>query len=183
MNLHTAQRSLRSTGARTAAGIALAAFALTACGDDDRAAQVAGPGGVTVPAATGAAPAVGATTAGTGAPTTAAGGAVVDALAQLEVANQRGDGTGVRVDFARLSSGAGHVAITTRDGQVLGSASVTQGAQPVTIALSPRVTASGELFAVLYGDDGDGRFDATSDPLVVDDEGEREREDFDYVLV
>jgi hypothetical protein len=183
--------SMRRAGGAVA--IALAAVTLTACGDDDQAAQVASLGEVTVPAASappaatsGSSPTAGAPVSPS-APTTmppgaAAGGTVVDALAELEVEDQRGDGTGVRVSFARLSSGAGHVAITTRDGQLLGSAPVTQGAQPVTIPLSPRVTASGELLAVLHGDDGDGRFDATTDPVVVDDDGEREAEDFDYVL-
>jgi hypothetical protein len=193
MKANTAPRSLRRHAVATAAGVALAAVTLTACGDDDQAAQVA-LGDVTVPAASapaavtsGASPTAGAPGSPsalmtTAAPGAAAGGTVVDALAELEVEDQRGDGTGVRVSFARLSSGAGHVAITSRDGQLLGSAPVTQGAQPVTIPLSPRVTASGELIAVLHGDDGDGRFDATTDPVVVDDDGEREAEDFEYVL-
>jgi hypothetical protein len=188
MKTHTGGSMRRAAGA---VAIALAAVTLTACGDDDEAAQVASLGEVTVPAASAAPAATSGSSPTAGAPVSpstpttapgAAAGTVVDALAELEVEDQRGDGAGVRVSFARLSSGAGHVAITTRDGQLLGSAPVTQGAQPVTIPLSPRVTASGELLAVLHGDDGDGRFDATTDPVVVDDDGEREAEDFDYVL-
>lgn len=159
---------------------ALLVTGLAACGDDDVAAQVAALQPVTgptagVPDAVPPAPPVSTSPA-------APSGTVLDAAAELEVEDQRGDGTGARVEFARLSGGSGHVAVLTRDGRVLGSSPVTAGSQPVTIALEPRVTRSGELVAVLYADDGDGAFDPARDALVVDEDGEREAEDFDYVL-
>ena len=182
----TALHSPTTRGLAALATAALLATGLAACGDDDVAAEVAPLRSVTVPAAgatasSPASPAPAQTPAAAGSAVSAPG-TVLDAAAELEVEDQRGDGTNVRVEFARLSSGNGHVAILTRDGQLLGSAPVTAGSQPVTIALEPRVTRSGELHAVLYADDGDGSFDPARDAVVVDGEGEREAEDFDYVL-
>lgn len=186
MRISSSTGERMSNAARAAVGLALLALTVTACGNDDPGARVGDLSDVTVAGQPSAPPATPASPSPT-TPTPASAGAqpgatVVDVLAELEVEDQRGDGTSARVEFARLSSGTGHVAISTRDGQLLGSAPVTQGAQPVTIPLSPRVTASGELLAVLYADDGDGAFDAARDPVVVDNDGEREREDFDYVL-
>ncbi|NHC16410.1 DUF7282 domain-containing protein [Motilibacter deserti] len=105
--------------------------------------------------------------------------ALVDTQAELEVEDQRGDGRSVRIEQARTSRGSGHVAVFTGT-TLLGSAAVTSGSQPVSIPLSTAVVGSGELVAVLYGDDGDGTFDPTGDPLILDEDGEREDEDFDY---
>lgn len=103
----------------------------------------------------------------------------LDAAAELDIEDQSGPGTEVRVDRVRLSSGAGHVAIFTVTGQLLGSASVSDGMTAVTIPLDPPVEGSGELLGVLYGDDG-GSFAVGTTPRIVDEEGDPEVEDFDY---
>lgn len=108
-----------------------------------------------------------------------AGGTVVDPRAEIEVEDQRGDGRSVAVRTARLSIGGGHVAVFDRNRTLLGSAQVPASGGPTTVALSTAV-GSGELIAVLYGDDGDGRFDPNTDPRVLDEENESETEDFDY---
>jgi hypothetical protein len=194
----TTQHRTTSRARRVAVGSTgvLLVAVLAACGGDDPAAEVGALSPIEVPSAS-ASPSGAPTTAGPSAdpsagpssspPVVASSGApssgtVVDTEAELEVEDQSGDGTGVRVESVRLSSGSGHVVVQTRDGQVIGSAPVTSGSQPVTIPLDPRVTGSGELLAVLHADDGDGAFDATRDAVVVDDDGERESEDFDYRL-
>jgi hypothetical protein len=182
----TSSRARRLAVAST--GVLLVAV-LTACGDDDAPAEVGALTPIAVPSGSASAAPSGAPTtpAPAGSPSGAASAApsaatVVDDGAELEVEDQSGDGSGVRVESVRLSSGSGHVAVQTRDGQLLGSAPVTRGSQPVTIALDPPVTGSGELVAVLHADDGDGRFDPARDAVVVDDDGESEVEDFDYRL-
>lgn len=107
---------------------------------------------------------------------------VVDVGASLEVEDQRGDGRGVLVEYARMSHGSGYVSVQTADGWVLGSALLTRGTQPVTVPLEPRLAGSRALLAVLHADDGNGIFDPFLDPVVVDDGGEREDEEFDYVV-
>lgn len=194
MTTATASRRARTAPARRLAVAATAALlvgGLAACGDDDSPAQVGSLAAIEVRPSTSAAASPEGTPSGTSSPAapspgtstgtpSALGATVMDAGAELEVEDQSGDGTGVRVEQVRLSNGSGHLAVQTRDGQVLGSAPVTSGSQPVTIALAPPVTGSGELLAVLHLDDGDGAFDPTADPVVVDEDGERESEDFDY---
>ena len=41
---------------------------------------------------------------------------------------------------------------------------------------------SGELVALLYADDGDGRFDPTTDAGVVDDDGDAVDDDFEFTV-
>jgi hypothetical protein len=186
----TDRRPGASRSRRLAVGAtgALLVAVLAACGDDEPAAQVGALAPIEVPSGSPSAssPSAGASAGpvsappSSGATATSLGDTVVDADAELEVEDQGGDGSGVRVESVRLSSGSGHVAVQTRDGQLLGSSPVTRGSQPVTIALDPPVTGSGELLAVLYADDGDGALDTARDAVVVDDDGEREVEDFDY---
>jgi hypothetical protein len=101
-----------------------------------------------------------------------AGEAADDPGAELEVADQRGDGRSVNVQQASTTAGSGFVAVYRQD-QLLGSVAVGSGT--LTVRLDSPVPASGELLAVLFGDDGDGTFDGTLDPRFTD-------EDFDYTL-
>lgn len=106
---------------------------------------------------------------------------VVDESADLDVEDQVGDGGQVRLDGVRAGSAAGFVAVYDAGWTLLGSTSVAPGVQPVTLTLTQPVRSSQELLAVLHRDDGDGTFDAATDPVVVAD-GEPVAEDFDYVL-
>jgi hypothetical protein len=108
---------------------------------------------------------------------------LTDARAELDADGQNGDGRQVRIEKAALSTGSGHVAVFTRNGQLLGSAPVASGVRPVVMTLTVPAATTGELQAVLYGDDGDGAFDAAVDPRVVDEDGKPEEDDFDYRLV
>ena len=66
---------------------------------------------------------------------------------------------------------------------MLGSALVRAGTtRPVTIDLTTPVQVSGELVALLYADDGDGRFDPTTDAGVVDDDGDAVDDDFEFTV-
>ena len=106
---------------------------------------------------------------------------VVDESADLDVEDQVGDGSQVRLDGVRAGSGAGFVAVYDAGWTLLGAAPVAPGVQPVTLTLTQPVRSSQELLAVLHRDDGDGSFDAATDPVVVAD-AEPVAEDFDYVL-
>lgn len=99
--------------------------------------------------------------------------------ADLEVEDQRGDGRTVAVEEASAASGTGFVAVYTRDDQLLGSAAVTGG--PLTVELDERVPATGQLRAVLFGDDGDGTFSPETDPRLSAN-GAPVDEAFDYTL-
>ena len=99
-----------------------------------------------------------------------AGEASSDTGAELEVEDQRGDGRTVTIERASTTGGTGFVAVYSGD-QLLGSVPVGSGT--LTVQLDSRVPATGELQAVLFGDDGDSRFDAAKDPRLDD-------EDFDF---
>ena len=182
-----------------AAGAAALALTLTACGDDDVPTDGDALAPVTastaLPSSTPSAddtPSATATPSGTVATSSpspsasaswtpgATGRTVLDDRSELEIEDQSGDGRGVRVQQVELTRGSGHVAIFGLDGRLLGSAPVTAGSQPVTIPMDTPLTASGELLAVLFADDGDGQFDPEVDPRIIDKDGEVEDEDFDY---
>lgn len=105
---------------------------------------------------------------------------VVDETAEIDVEDQRGDGTAVRVDEVRFASGSALVGIYGAGLDLLGWAPVQSGVQPVTIQLTRAVGSSQELIAVLHLDDGDGLLSRGDSVLV--EEGEQVSEDFDYVL-
>ena len=109
-----------------------------------------------------------------------------DDRAELDVEDQRGEGRSVAVEEVRLTSGTGFVAVHTRDGRLLGSAEVGSG-RILTVELDERVPTTGDYRAVLFGEDGDGRFDADADPRVVEpdddaDDDDPVDDDFDYQL-
>lgn len=180
----------------TAALAASAALALGACGTAQAPEAPAGPivlggsvtSGTPTPSATSTAPATPSTPAPGGAAPVVPD--VRDADAEVEVEDQAGDGRTVRVEEVVLGSGAGHVVVVDPASRaVLGSAPVRAGtSRAVTVTLATAVPRTGEYLALLYGDDGDGRFDETRDGLVVDtdddggDDGGSVDEDFRYTL-
>lgn len=187
--------------ARRAASLALVAavaLGVSACGADPEPEVVgapivlssspANPGGTASDTPTPTTPAI--PTPPSPSSTVAPGGAapvvavVRDAAAEVDVDDQRRDGSTVAVQQVRLPTTDGHVVvIDPRSRAVLGSAPVTAGTtRTATVRLTTPVQASGELVALLYADDGDGRFDPTTDAGVVDDDGEAVDEDFEYTV-
>ncbi len=105
---------------------------------------------------------------------------VSDAFAELELEDQVGDGTQVKVDEVRLSLGQSFLAISNLSGDLLGYAIATPDSQPVVVQLDVRLMVSQELIGTLYLDNGDGLFSLESDVPIRDDDGEIVSEDFDY---
>ena len=101
----------------------------------------------------------------------------------LDIDDQRGDGTFVTIESINSPDSEVYVVITDRSGQVLGAAKSTSDRQLVTVPLDPRVAQSQELYGSLYLDNGDGAFSLTTDQQVFDDENELVEEDFDYLVV
>lgn len=173
--------------------VGVAALGLAGCGDDAEP-EVVGPPIVlsSSPAATSPGATPGPSTPGPSptTPSTGAGAAPVvavvrDGSAEVDVEDQRGDGRSVLVQEVRLSVGPGHVVVVDpRTRQVLGSAPVAAGTtRGVVVDLTTPVPASGELVVLLHADDGDGRFDASTDGVVVDDDdAEAVDEDVEYTL-
>lgn len=108
--------------------------------------------------------------------------AAADAVADLEVDDQIGNGREVTVTSVLLGRGPAIMVITDRNGNVLGTKKVSPRTQPVTVRLHQPVTVSQELLATLYLDDGDGAFDPQKDTPMVDEESEPVGEDFDYIV-
>lgn len=104
-----------------------------------------------------------------------------DPIADLEVDDQFGNGTEVAVTSVLLGREPALLVITDMTGQVLGVKEVSTRSQPTQVKLQTPVTASQELIASLYLDDGNGRFNPDDTPLL-DEESERVSEDFDYVV-
>jgi len=103
---------------------------------------------------------------------------VRDDDAEIEAANQSGDGRTVRIQEAQLGR-TGFVAVYSADGErLLGSAKVRRSSdddRPIIVKLDRRLTSSARLLLVLHADDGNGRFDPEQDPQVTggddDDDG------------
>jgi hypothetical protein len=103
---------------------------------------------------------------------------VTDTRAELDVDDQSGAGRSVAVEEVFLSDGTGFVAVFDAGGRLLGSAPVSRATRPVSVPLDEPVTGTMRLVAVLYADDGDGRFDPASDPQVLDSDNEVVEDDF-----
>ena len=108
---------------------------------------------------------------------------VVDASAEIEIEDQRGDGRSVEIEEIRVGREGTFLVIYDGTGLVIASALVSPQSQPVNVELDVILESSQELQAALYLDDGDGEFSIASDLPLVDDEGEIVHEDFDYELV
>jgi hypothetical protein len=100
----------------------------------------------------------------------------------LDIDNQRGDGTFVSVESVDSLGRNVFVVITDRSGQVLGSVKPALGQQMVTVPLTTQLRQSQELYGSLYLDNGDGVFSATTDRQLFDDDNDLIDEDFDYVV-
>lgn len=182
--------------------IAASTAVLAGCGSAEPAAVPVAP--LSSPEASSAAPAVSqpaapapASTAAPGsAPASAPAGAatlpapVSDLGAAVDADDQIGDGATVVVRIAQLTAGPGWVAIRTDDdsgNRLVGSAPLAPGQTgPITVTLTEPVPATGDdggdLTAVLHLDDGDGAFDETLDPRILDEDGDdrdHDRDDHD----
>jgi hypothetical protein len=169
------------------------ALALAGCGNaDDETTTIGGEGGVVT-----SSPAPGQATddsGATGSPTagddgTAPSGGGADAVpgvfrdddAELDVEDQSGDGSSVRVEEVQLSRTDGFLAIFTEDGDtLLGHAAVgrSDDERSLEVPLDQPLTETARLVAVLHADDGDGAFDPSSDPRVTDDDDDDDDDDF-----
>lgn len=172
----------------TLLALAAGAALLTACGSGDTTTPVV-PVVAPQPAATAPAPAAVAPAAPGALPA-----AVPDPGATVDADDQSGDGRTVVVREARTTAGPGWVVIRTDDdddrpGRLLGWAPLAPGRTgPVTVTLTepvPAGTPDDDLTAVLHLDDGDGAFDERTDPAVLDDDDDGDRDDvedddFDY---
>lgn len=105
---------------------------------------------------------------------------VSDSFAELEIEDQTGAGQSIELEEVKLSLGLGFLVITTRDGSVLGYSTVTTDSQPVSVAMTSKLTVSQELIGLLFLDNGDGEFSSETDYKILDDEGELVEEDFEY---
>jgi hypothetical protein len=109
-------------------------------------------------------------------------GTVTDLQAELDVDDQAGRGRSVRVEDVLISNGTGHVVVFAANGRQLGSSKVSTTVRRLTISLDKPVPRTSELLAVLFSDDGDGRFEAAADPRIVDEDGDFTDDSFDYQL-
>lgn len=84
----------------------------------------------------------------------------------------------------RIAGGPGWVVIRADDDdRVLGAAAVApRRSRPVTVTLNEPVPATDDdLTAVLHLDDGDGVFDESRDPTVLDDDDQDDDQDDDDI--
>ena len=104
--------------------------------------------------------------------------------AELEIEDQRGDGTSVLIEEVRTNLQAGLIVIFDRSGNYLGSAPASASVQPVSIKLESPVTRSQELIGQLFADNGNGFFDPSDLPVSEPEEDQSDEEaiyeDFEY---
>jgi len=103
-----------------------------------------------------------------------------DPKAEIEIEDQSGDGTRIALDEIHVGRIIAFLVIYNLKGEVLATALVTSLSQPVNIALQTPITSSQELQAVLYLDDGDGKFELSQDLPLIGEENELVHEDFSY---
>ncbi|MBA2391086.1 MAG: hypothetical protein H0V67_12620 [Geodermatophilaceae bacterium] len=122
------------------------------------------------------------------------GGGDDDDQHDVEVSDQSGDGSSVVVDRVRVEA-AGFVVIVDNAGRVVGNVAVEAG-ESTQLSIPTDISESGDFEALLYADDGDGRFDPATDLPVPDDDDDGdddgddddddsddlESDDFDYEL-
>ena len=106
-----------------------------------------------------------------------------DRYAEIDIEDQAGNGASVLIDEIHISGGNSFLVIYDRTGLVLSSTLVTTQSQPVQILLDTPLSSSQELEAVLYLDNGDGRFSLAEDSPILDEDGDLVHEDFDYTVV
>ena len=153
------------------AAVALIGLMTSGCGSDSESAASAAPGIVLGGSAASSPPAppIQADAAGTSSEP------VIDPLADLDIDDQRGDGTQVIVESLSTSLPGGvTLVILDGKGRTIAEVPVTPGVQPVTVLLDSTLTRSQELQGMLMAPGGGG--------ILVDNEGEAVEEDFDYVI-
>lgn len=106
----------------------------------------------------------------------------LDLQAELKVSAQAGSGLQVKLEEVRVGRANTMLVIQTPGGLVLGTLLLSPGSEPLSIPLSTAVARTGLLSAALYLDDGDRRFDATRDSVLIDDDGSVMRVFFEYQL-
>lgn len=104
--------------------------------------------------------------------------------AELEIEDQRGDGTSVQIDEVKTSLQSGLVVIFDKSGRYLGAAKVSSTVQPVSIELENPISSSQELIGQLFADNGNGVYDSMDLEVIEAYEDEREiiYEDFEYEI-
>lgn len=159
-------------GLRGAGIAALAALVTAGCaGGDTSGASAASDPGITL-ATAGPAPAPSPSSEEPTTHPTPAG--AIDPRADLDIDDQRGDGTRVVIESLSTSMADVSLVILDDDGTTIASIPVTPGVQPVSITLTSPLSRSQELRGMLEAPGGTG--------ILVDDEGEAVEEDFDYVI-
>ena len=106
----------------------------------------------------------------------------IDPRADLDIEDQRGDGSSVLIDSVRVTRDGVYLVIMDDDGIVLGSTPTPPGVQPVQVDLDRPITQSGYYLGLLLLDDGDGIVDPNVDLPLRDDDDDIVDEDFEYYL-
>ena len=107
---------------------------------------------------------------------------VSDGFAELEIEDQSGDGSSVEIEEVRQSLGNAILVIFDSQGRVLGSSPVTVRTQPVAVELNSPISRSQKLFAQLFLDNGNEKYDPDQDTPILDHDGDLARESFEYKL-
>ncbi len=102
------------------------------------------------------------------------GGSIVDPRADLDIDDQRGDGSRVIVESLSASLQGVTLVLLDEKGRAVAEVPVSPGVQPVSIALDPPLNRSQELRGILTAPDGGG--------ILMDGDGEAVEEDFDYLI-
>lgn len=190
--------TMRPTKIALITGLAAAALALSACGGDNPTTEPAAPASsVVAPSATEpassapASPSASASTESSPSPSVKTT-EVPENDVELDVNDQSGSGSQIEIQQVLLP-GDGFVAIYAPTGELLGSAEIGKS-QTLTVKLDDKITKTGEYRAVLFADDGNGKFNADKDSQIIeiendtdddddaDDDADVVDDDFDYTV-
>lgn len=108
--------------------------------------------------------------------------AVFDYNAELSIEDQAGNGKTVVIEEFSVNIDNLWLVICTKSDRVLTALLTNNDSKPVTVTLDSSISASQELVAYLFLDNGDGRFDPQQDARVFEEPGELIEEDFKYEI-
>ena len=105
-----------------------------------------------------------------------------DPSAEVDIEDQSGNGVSIQIDEIKVGRANAFLVIYDSSGLVITQTLVTPQSQPVNLFFDVPLTASMELQAALYLDNGDGIFQLDLDLPVLGEEGKLVHEDFYYTV-
>lgn len=105
--------------------------------------------------------------------------ALYDPSAEIEVEDQSGDGSRLKIDEIEFSLERVWLVVRSKSGELFHAELLSYGAKRASIQLQ-KPLVKGEYLVSLHSDNGDAEFNEALEPVIRGEERELVREDFEY---